>query len=235
MKKDEFTGLNIWQKLAIIRKQVEVIRKNKDGYGYKYVSEDEILAKVSVLMDKLSLSLFPEIVPETTEVSPYSYTKMKKGVEEKAYDIIVSSEMKFSWVNNDNPEERVTVPWVLVGQQADAAQAFGSGLTYANRYFLLKFFNIATPDADPDNFRTKQKQTELDADKAAAAEIIAELKEKSVAYVGEDKSRAEAVKTLIKKYVKSGNWNDITEAAVAAKLLREFTETFLDKKEKTNA
>lgn len=37
--------MNIYQKLARIRKQVEVIQKNKSGYGYKYVSEDEILAK----------------------------------------------------------------------------------------------------------------------------------------------------------------------------------------------
>ena len=32
--------MNIYQKLARIRKQVEVIQKNKSGYGYKYVSED---------------------------------------------------------------------------------------------------------------------------------------------------------------------------------------------------
>lgn len=30
--------MNIYQKLARIRKQVEVIQKNKSGYGYKYVS-----------------------------------------------------------------------------------------------------------------------------------------------------------------------------------------------------
>lgn len=46
--------MNIYQKLARIRKQVEVIQKNKSGYGYKYVSEDEILAKISVFMDKYS-------------------------------------------------------------------------------------------------------------------------------------------------------------------------------------
>ncbi len=38
--------MNIYQKLAKIRKQVEVIQRNKSGYGYKYVSEDEILAKM---------------------------------------------------------------------------------------------------------------------------------------------------------------------------------------------
>ena len=36
--------MNIYQKLAKIRKPAEVIQKNARGYGYTYVSEDEILA-----------------------------------------------------------------------------------------------------------------------------------------------------------------------------------------------
>lgn len=55
-------NMNIYQKLAKVRKQVEVIQRNKSGYGYKYVSEDEILAKVSGLMDKYNLSLIPSVV-----------------------------------------------------------------------------------------------------------------------------------------------------------------------------
>ena len=31
-------NMNIYQRLAKIRKQVEVIQRNKSGYGYKYVS-----------------------------------------------------------------------------------------------------------------------------------------------------------------------------------------------------
>lgn len=62
--------MNIYQKLARIRKQVEVIQKNKSGYGYKYVSEDEILAKISVFMDKYGLSLIPNIKQGSTIVSP---------------------------------------------------------------------------------------------------------------------------------------------------------------------
>ena len=52
MAEQDLKNLNIYQKLAKIRKQVEVIQKNKAGYGYKYVSEDEILARISTFMDK---------------------------------------------------------------------------------------------------------------------------------------------------------------------------------------
>lgn len=168
----EQTG-NIYQKLAKVRKQVEVIRKNKSGYGYKYVTEDEILAKISVFMDKYHLSLVPSIQSGTTRVEPYTYKKTKttgKGefYEENSNEILVSADMTWSWVNNDNPEERIDVSWALVGQQSDASQAFGSGLTYSSRYFLLKYFNIATPDDDPDNFRSKQRAAEAAEDKMIA-------------------------------------------------------------------
>lgn len=172
--------MNIYQKLARIRKQVEVIQKNKSGYGYKYVSEDEILAKISVFMDKYGLSLIPNIKQGSTIVSPYTYKKTKttgKGdiYEENNNEVLVSADMMWSWVDNDNPEERIDVEWALVGQQGDASQAFGSGLTYSNRYFLLKFFNIATPDADPDAFRSKQRAAETAEDKMIAEQIIQSL------------------------------------------------------------
>lgn len=223
--------LNIYQKLAKIRKQVEVIQKNKSGYGYKYVTEDEILAKISVFMDRYGLSLFPSIVGETTSVEPYTYKKTKatqKGdiYEENNNEILVSADMTWMWVNNENPEERVVVPWVLVGQQSDASQAFGSGLTYASRYFLLKFFNVATPDSDPDNFRGKQRAAEVAEDKMIADEIIKNFDNQVRAYLEANPGRAEDVKKLVAKYVKGGDYFKITESKLASKLLSDFKETF---------
>ena len=94
--------LNIYQKLAKIRKQVEVIQKNKSGYGYKYVSEDEILAKISVFMDKYGLSLIPSIVGGTMGVEPYTYKKTKstsKGdiYEEINNEVLVGADMVWTW------------------------------------------------------------------------------------------------------------------------------------------
>lgn len=223
--------LNIYQKLAKIRKQVEVIRKNKSGYGYKYVSEDEILAKISVLMDKYNLSLLPNITEGTTKIQPYTYQKTKctkDGTiyEENNNEILVGADMTWSWVNNDNPAERVDVSWALVGQQTDASQAFGSGLTYSSRYFLLKFFNIATPDEDPDNFRSKQRATELAEDKMIAEQIIQRFDELVKTFLGSAKDQDDNVKKFVSKYVKCGNYFAITESALASKLLADFKETF---------
>lgn len=221
--------MNIYQKLARIRKQVEVIQKNKSGYGYKYVSEDEILAKISVFMDKYGLSLIPNIKQGSTIVSPYTYKKTKttgKGdiYEENNNEVLVSADMTWSWVNNDNPEERIDVEWALVGQQGDASQAFGSGLTYSNRYFLLKFFNIATPDADPDAFRSKQRAAETAEDKMIAEQIIQSFDETLKAYLNANKDKTDDVKKFVSKYAKGGNYFAITESVLAGKLLSDFKE-----------
>lgn len=223
--------LNLYQKLAKIRKQVEVIQKNKSGYGYKYVTEDEILAKITVFMDKYHISLIPNVVHASAQVSPYTYKKTKTTKTGQIYEeinneILVSADMTWFWVNNDDPNERICVPWVLVGQQSDASQAFGSGLTYAARYFLLKYFNIATPDDDPDNFRGKQKEAEKEADRMVAKQIIERLDGYIRGYLEGNPSQKEAVKALVTKYVKSGDYTKIMESALAAKLLDDFKSTF---------
>lgn len=222
---------NIYQKLAKVRKQVEVIQRNKAGYGYKYVSEDEILARVSGLMDKYSLSLIPNVVHSHTVVLPYNTKKTKttksgEFYEENVNEVLVSADMIFTWVNNDNPEERIEVPWILVGHQSDASQSFGSGLSYSMRYFLLKFFNIATPDSDPDNFRSKQKAAAIAEDKMIAEQIIQSVDEAIKSFLAENQNKADDVKKFVGKYVKGGNYFAITESVLASKLLSDFKETF---------
>lgn len=227
-------NMNLFQKLAKVRKQVEVIRKNKKGFNYSYVSDDEILARVSVFMDKYRISLIPNVSMNTLKVEPYTYKKTKVSKQGEVYDeavneVLVSADMTWTWVNNDNPEEKIVVDWVLVGQQADASQALGSALTYTNRYFLLKFFNIATPDNDPDGFRGKQREAEAAEDKAVADEIIATFDAELKEFLEAHKGKAEEAKKLVAKYVKDGNYFKIKESEVAAKLLADFEKTFLDK------
>ena len=224
-------NLNIYQKLAKIRKQVEVIQRNKKGYGYTYVSEDEILAKISGFMDKYSLSLIPSVIHSSAVVTPYHTKKTKstnKGeiYEENVNEVLVSADMVFTWVNNENPNERVDVPWILVGHQSDGSQSFGSGLSYAMRYFLLKFFNIATPDDDPDKWRSKQKAAGAAEDKMIAEEIIASFDTMVKEFLASNQDKTEEVKKFVAKYVKGGNYFAITESVLASKLLADFKETF---------
>lgn len=152
-EKTEIKDMSLHEKLAGIRKIVEVVQKNKEGHNYKYAGEETILAKVIAGMDRYGVNLYSEIVPGTMTLTPYSYTKVKalKGggtFEEIVNEFLVQGELLYTWVNVDNPEDTLSVHWSMIGQKSDASQAVGSGLTYCNRYFLLKFFQDATPKDD---------------------------------------------------------------------------------------
>ena len=228
--------MSIYQKLAGIRKMVEVIRKNKSGYNYKYVSEDEILARVTAGMDKYHVLLYPGIVPNTAVITPYNYTKIKSTkngdkLEESINEVLVNADMTFTWVNLDNPSDQLVVPWVIVGQQGDASQAVGSGLSYLHRYFMLKFFQIATPDDDPDNWRSKK----MEAAEAEERQIVNGLVEEIDGMVSNylsaitDEEQLKDARTkltaVVKKYVKdekgkpSGNYRLITTVKAATDLM----------------
>lgn len=239
MEKDneEILSMNIFQRLAKIRKMVEVIRKNKSGFNYKYVSEDEILARVTAGMDKYHVLLYPGIVPKTAVITPYNYTKVKitksgDKIEESINEVLVNADMTFTWVNLDNPADQLVVPWVIVGQQSDASQAVGSGLSYLHRYFLLKFFQIATPDDDPDFWRSKKKQAEQEEETAVVSAILDEVHASVSAYLdsfsGDDAKEArKKIIAMVKKYAKgedgkpTGDYFAIHDAKSASALLED--------------
>jgi hypothetical protein len=233
-------SLNIYQKLAKIRKLVEVIAKDKAGFNYTYVGIDTILARISVGMRQNKLSLIPSIVPGTLRVVPHEFIKSKvdKKTKEifdsKEMETVVYADMNFRWVNDDNPSEFIDIPWVLTGSQEDPSQALGSALTYCSRYFLLQYFQIATPDNDPDQFRSKQREAEAAENKAILDEIIRSVDEMSKDYVAnaiDMEAAKEAILALTSKYVKGGNYKKIDNPNLAAKLLQEMKDTFMTKGE----
>lgn len=227
--------LNIYQKLAKIRKPVEILQKNKSGYGYKYVTEDVILSKITGLMAKLGVSLIPNISRGTLAVSPYHYEKTKSTKNGEIYnehvnEILVSCDMEWHWVNNENPDDRVIVPWAMVGQQSDASQAFGSGLSYASRYFMLKYFNVATSDDDPDSWRSAQKEAELAEDKQIAERIIEQVHKIVTSHLESNPDDKTTIVSVVKKHAKtssgkpSANYYDIEDSIIASNLLNDLNE-----------
>lgn len=228
--------LNIYQKLAKIRKSVEVLSKNASGYGYKYVSEDVILERITGLMDKYSLSLIPSVVPDTMGIKPYQYAETKLTKDGKPYDknvneVIVYAEMNYTWVDNTNPEQRIEVPWMFIGQQSDASQAFGSGLSYGNRYFLLKFFLTATVEDDPDKWRSRQKEAANAEELEIASAIVQQIRDFLNVFIAKHSDKEEDIKAIIKKHViergkPSINYIGIKDPKIASALLEDLKNNF---------
>ena len=146
--------MNIYQKLLELKKAVPYLKKADTAYGYNYVAEDDVLAVVNAKMSELGLLLVPSIDKNSLRDSRHEYVTTK-GAD--AVDIIVMADMTYTWIDAETGE-KLEVSWIMAGQQDDASQAVGSGITYCGRYFLLKFLQIATGKDDPDFWRSEQKK-----------------------------------------------------------------------------
>lgn len=222
--------MNLYEKLARLRRRVEIMQKDSQGFQFTYVSGSSIMAKITDLMEELHLSLVPRIIPGTMKVEQVAVPKKKfmKDVglyDDATYEYLVQAEMEFAWVNNENPKERIVIPWVFVGSQADPSQAFGSGLTYASRYFMLRFFSISTDADDPDNWRSKQREAEAEEEKLIADKIIEEVDKTIHTYLDANPKGGPAVKKIVEKFRKDGDYFKIKESVVASKLLDELRTT----------
>lgn len=142
--------MNVFEKFVEVRKVAEGFTKDTKGYGYKYVSGDQILSKIKDKMNELKLVLVP-IIKEST-CNPFEH----EGKNGQIVDFIVSGQMEYHWVNAEDPDDKIVVPWAMYGMQTDPSKGFGSALTYAERYFYLKSFGVPTDGDDPDAKDTQE-------------------------------------------------------------------------------
>lgn len=145
--------LNIHQKLVEVKKSITGFSKgSKAGSGnytgYEYVSGSQVLRAIKGKMDELGVLLIPEVDYETMKWEKHNY-KTKNGNEKT--DFIITMKMNYTWVNAEDPQDKITIPWVCIGQQTDdIAKAVGTAMTYNERYFLLKFLGLPTDEDDAD-------------------------------------------------------------------------------------
>ncbi len=225
--------LTLHQKILKIADMAGVLQKSKSGYSYKYVPEEDIQAKVTAGLQKYGIMLYNSIVPGTIKVLPFSYEKYdpKLKANKPVNEVIVSADMTYTWVNAENPEERVETTWAFVGQMEDAAQAMGAGLTYANRYYLMKQLQLATTESDPDNYRSKQKEAENYEEEAAAKEAAEQLAKKikevvdaGTALIKGGIDKAEMMGVVAAYNNGNGNPSAITTVEICEQILVAFEE-----------
>lgn len=227
--------LNLVQKLAKIREIVDVVTKSKRGYGYTYADINDILAKIRAGMKKYGVSLIPQIVPGTMSETTKTYVNTKTDKAGEHYDqtsteILVSGDMVYRWVNDSSPSQVIDVPWFVIGAQSDPSQAFGSGLSYCERYFISNYFQLPQVEQnDVDAYRSKQKAAEAAEDLAVAEELINQFDVKLRAFLADSPDKAEEVKKFTTKYARAGNYKAIKEPSLASKLLADFTDKYIDK------
>lgn len=151
--------MSIYKKLHQIQSKINGLGKDSKSFQYGYVSGTKVLEFVRPLMNELGLILKQEII--SIENSRQDYTTTGKRWEEVngqkqqiEYDkpkseILSKVMMRFTWIDTETGEKDENS--FGANGQNDWEKGLGSALTYAERYFFLKYFHIPTDEDDIDN------------------------------------------------------------------------------------
>ena len=139
--------MKIYQKLLSIQQKINGLGKDKSTYNYKYVTGDKLLGEIKPMMNNLGLLLKQEVLSIENTRQDYATAKGNKS------EILSKVMMKFTWIDTETGEKDENL--FGANGQNDWEKGLGSALTYAERYFLLKYFHIATDEDDIDNDQRK--------------------------------------------------------------------------------
>lgn len=141
--------MSIYKKLHEIQSKINGLGKDKDTKtqynpnGYKYVTGDKVLGEIKPLMNTLGLILKQEVLSIDNVRQDYA---TKNGSKSEIHSKVM---MRFTWVDIETGEKDENL--FGANGQNDWDKGVGSALTYGERYFLLKYFHIATDEDDIDN------------------------------------------------------------------------------------
>lgn len=210
--------MNVYQKINKVKKIVTCFVEDSKTSGagaYSYVSGVQILSKIKDKMEELGL-LFLPVAAEHRDYQTFNY-KNSSGKEKT--DFVVNGKLVYEWINCDEPSDRQRVEFEYYGQQNDISKAFGSGLTYSERYLLLKSLGVPTSEDDPDNV-TEDKITKkcdtLETQKNGAKsqtkkDELSKFKQITELIKDSDLTMDSVKEWVVKKFKKDIKINDLTD------------------------
>lgn len=152
---DSKESKNLFQRLAEVRKVAPYLKKEKSGSQYSYVGSSDVLGVLHEAINNNGLLLIPSIVGHN--IMQKNETFAKNGQEKTRTTYFTEIEMNMRWQNIDDANEYIDCKWYAQGVDIEGEKGVGKALTYGEKYFLLKFFNIATDKDDPDSFQKRQE------------------------------------------------------------------------------
>jgi hypothetical protein len=189
--------MSIYKKLHKIQSAILGLGKDKKGNNYEYVTGNKVLSEIKPLMNDLGLLLKQEVISIDNVRQDYATRNGNKS------EINSKVMMRFTWVDIETGEKDENL--FGANGQNDWDKGVGSALTYGERYFLLKFFHIATDEDDIDNPDRKKEEVEQPKDTTAeiskkleSSKTLEELAEVFKSLSKEDKIKYESLKNVMK-------------------------------------
>lgn len=137
----------VYKKLHKVQAATRSLAANAEGQTgsarYNYVSGAKLLGIIRPLMDSLGLILTQEVV----EIKNDPITYMTRNGEKT--EMFTTIHIRFTWVDTED-ESKIVHEFFANGMNA-WDKGLGSALTYAERYYLMKTFHIATDEDDIDS------------------------------------------------------------------------------------
>jgi hypothetical protein len=150
--------MSIYKKLHKIQSQVLGLGKDKAGQNYQYVTGSKVIEHIKPLMNDLGLILKQEVLSIDNERQDY-IVGFGTPKERTKSEILSKVMMRFTWIDSETGEKDENL--FGANGQNDWEKGLGSALTYAERYFLLKYFHIATDEDDIDNPERKAEELKM--------------------------------------------------------------------------
>ena len=194
--------MSIYKKLHKIQSRINGLGKDKSGLNYRYVTGDKVLGEIKPIMNELGLLLKQEILSIENVRQDYK-TGIGTDKEKDKSEINSKVMMRFTWIDIETGEKDENL--FGANGQNDWDKGVGSALTYGERYFLLKFFHIATDEDDIDN--PDRKKEEIEQPKDTTAEIskllessttLEQLQERYMSLSAADKTKYAKLTSSIK-------------------------------------
>lgn len=125
------------------------LKKNKEGYGYKYTE----LAEIHRYLEENNMKYYQEI---ETDQNGNDYILTYRYIDNK-------------W--EDKPKRGCRVVDAVLAKVDNPAQEQGSALTYARRYSLLMAFGLATEDNDASSLSRPKNENKISVEKASEKQV----------------------------------------------------------------
>ena len=126
--------MNLHQKLVQIRKEVKYVQKDAKGHNFNYATGADLICEIRPKMDELNVILQPNM-------ESFELVEVKKA---GGTAVVPKITISHTWIDADNPSDRFSTQATYFEDRMTGCQSIGSMMTYAERYFLYKFFQIAT-------------------------------------------------------------------------------------------